>query len=144
MNKKAFTLIEIIVVIVIIGAILLFAIPTVTKTIENSKKDAMLNDAKDMVEKAKNYIISGKGSYPTTATNPTIIELNKLDSKKEIKQSPYGSDYDRDNSKVIITLSNGMYDFKVTLIDEKGNKIEDTLYPDLSGNNRYSKVKTEY
>ena len=139
MNKKAFTLIEIIIVIVIIGSILLFAIPEVVKVTENSKIDSMLIDAKNMVELTKNYIISGKGKYPDPGGEQRFT-LKKIDPNENIKASPFGSIYDRDSSQVVVTIDGTTYLFTVTLIDKKGNKIKDKKYKELSGDDRYSIV----
>lgn len=53
MNKKGFTLTELLAVIVIIGIISLIAIPNIVNISENVKKDNMLNDAKRFISLAK-------------------------------------------------------------------------------------------
>ena len=52
-NNKGFTLIELMVVISLLAIILAFALPNISSTLERNKKDQMINDAKDMVDKAK-------------------------------------------------------------------------------------------
>lgn len=98
-NNKAFTLIELMVVISLLAIILVFALPNISSTLERNKKDQMINDAKDMVEKAKNYILMGNQCLENKCF------LNNIDSKKEIKTSPFGKDYDRNNSYVLISSS---------------------------------------
>jgi len=61
-NKKGFTLIELVVIIVLLGVIMVFALPNITSTLERNKKDKMILDAQDMVEKYKNYVLS-QGLY---------------------------------------------------------------------------------
>ena len=142
MNKKAFTMVELIVVIVLIGVILVFALPNVTSTLERNKKDRMIEDAKDMVEKAKNYILTGKGNYPTNNTDSICssgITLANLDPRGEIKDSPFGGTYLNGYVKVCINATNNEYIYKITLTD--GNyKIEDKTIDDLNGNNKYTFV----
>lgn len=130
MNKKGFTLIELILVIGIIGVILAFAIPNVTTTLEKNKKDQMIADAKDMAEKAKNYILI-KGC-PTDK-----LYLNSLDTNKEIKDSPYGGEYNREQSYVSVDCDNNKYSIfltsnNVTLFDSGDSSVSNPLPVELS------------
>ena len=54
LNAKGFTLIELLAVITIMGILMMVAIPTVSRTIENSRKDTFVDTMKSYVNGAKN------------------------------------------------------------------------------------------
>ena len=53
-NNKGFTLVELLAVIVIMGILMMVAIPSVTRTIENSRKDTFVDIAKSYGNAARN------------------------------------------------------------------------------------------
>ena len=50
MNKKAFTLIELLAVIIILGILMLIAIPSVTNYINNSRKSTYVTTVNELVK----------------------------------------------------------------------------------------------
>lgn len=127
-SKKGFTLVELIVIIVIIGVILVFTLPNITSVLERNKKEQMIADAKDMVDKAKNKMIK-TADYPTGSTGSGCksFKLSGIDEREEIKTSPYGNSYNRNSSNVEICLKSNQYEYTITLNDDGGhiiNKVE--------------------
>lgn len=59
-DERGLTLVELLVVVVILGIIAAIAVVAIGGIIENSKKDAMVSDAKQMVSAAKLYVASNE------------------------------------------------------------------------------------
>ncbi len=58
-NKKGFTLIELLAVIIILGVIMLIAVPSVTRYIQQSRKKAYVSTASQYVSSVVNMVNSG-------------------------------------------------------------------------------------
>ena len=75
MNKKGFTLTELLAVIAIISIIALIAIPNITNVTDNVRKENMLDDAKKFISLAK-LKVNSDYNLKTTGATFNIIDLN--------------------------------------------------------------------
>ena len=71
LNKKGFTLIELLAVITIMGILMIVAIPAISRTIENSRRDMFLDTAKQYVSAVKTLWISDGLECPVTESGVT-------------------------------------------------------------------------
>ncbi len=69
LNKKGFTLIELLAVITIMGILMLVAIPAVSRTIENSRRDTFMDTAKAYMNAVKNAVAADE-LYKNGTTTP--------------------------------------------------------------------------
>ena len=87
-NNKGFTLVELLAVIVIMGILMMVAIPSVTRTIENSRKDTFVDIAKSYANAAitqwtsDNLICSGVDSSAVDDGDYYIL-INSKETAKE-------------------------------------------------------------
>ena len=87
-KKKGFTLIELLAVIIILGILMIIAIPSVTRYINDSRKSAYIDTAKEIISGTRNVVNEGKlGMYDTNTTY--YIPASCIQTENGTK-SPYG------------------------------------------------------
>ncbi|WP_214890101.1 prepilin-type N-terminal cleavage/methylation domain-containing protein [Exiguobacterium sp. s142] len=114
-DERGLTLVELLVVVVILGIIAAIAVVAIGGIIENSRKDAMVSDSKQMVNAAKLYVASNPVSATTKlnfkgAADGTIDASSYIDSMKD----PYG-DSVYDAAVVTVAVSGSNYTYSVFL-----------------------------
>ena len=122
-KPKGFTLIELLAVIVILGIIMLVAIPAVTGYITNARNDSYLDDAAMFVD-AIQKIASTKNRLPMgdkqvalfRVTGPTGVQLDAGG-----KQSPFGYNWDEGFTWVAVAKVDGEYMYAFMGNDLNGN-----------------------
>lgn len=77
MNKKGFTLIELIAVITIIALLAVIIVPTINSSISNSKQAAYETQISQIEDAAKKYMINNSELLPNSG-NTTKININTL------------------------------------------------------------------
>lgn len=95
-NNKGFTLIEILAVIIILGIILVISIPSVTKLIVSSKKQAYKKNEDILAIAGKNYYASKRSLLPKYIGSEKAILLNEMIEAGEMENI-----YDPNNNQLL-------------------------------------------
>ncbi len=104
--KKGFTLVELIAVVVILGIILVIAVPRITDVIESAKINSVIKNEEMLVRATRNYLVSKDEKLPTEIGDTEEITLEELQNNDLISsiKSPFGNN--NCNGYVLITKIN--------------------------------------
>lgn len=138
-NNKGFTLIELLAVIVILGVLMIIAVPMVTKYITSAKKDAFVATAKAYINSARysylngDYTLGPNGSGSCGASIDTgsggdmYIKFQYIDVDKTGGNSSFNKPIDTINSYVRIHAeTDGSYTYYVAMRDTGSNGFTET------------------
>ena len=114
-NNKAFTLIELLAVIIILGILLLIAIPSVTSYINNSRKEAYIAIAKRYAKGAIPLV--NHGDIEILDPNTTYYIPNTCVEIEGESTSPYGK---FKKAYILITYKDDSHDYYWISVDEAG------------------------
>ena len=124
-NKKGFTLIELLAVIIILGILMIIAIPAVTEYISSSRKSAYITTASRYIDGVRNKINAAE--IPVYDKETTYYIPGSCVSMEKGGKSPYG---DWEEYYVVVTYDGTGYDYYWTSRDESNTGIYLT-YQDL-------------
>lgn len=112
-NRKGFTLIELIAVVVIMAIIALLATPNIIGLLEKGKKEEFVADAKEFISKASYQYRSEKFNKDNQNEGQTydIGNIKGVDSE-DTENGPWGKPY---TGEVIIGNDGGKITYKITL-----------------------------
>ena len=131
MNKKGFTLIEVLGVIVILGILTMIGIYAVSTNIEHSRKSAFVDNGIAYVEKMMAMRAQDELPIEVTDYKGLLIPIDKLKGTDKIDlTSPYG-DYDLSSSYVIMVKQNNQYKYYLTMLTTQGDAIINVEYNEL-------------
>ena len=142
-NNKGFTLIELLAVIVILGVLMIIAVPMVTKYIKQAKQDAFIDTAKNYINSARYGYLNGDYVDPeaTGGACATLdsgsggnvyIKFRYIEVDKTGGKSSFSKKILQDKSYVRIeSSSNGKFTYYVYMVDEGGNVLKGTSSSDF-------------
>lgn len=102
MNKKGFTLIELIAVVVIMAIIALIATPNIVNMMDKGKKEDYVADAKEIISKATYMYKLEKYENKFDGDKIYLKDINGIDDDFK---DPYGFSYDKGKSYVDFSSS---------------------------------------
>ncbi len=115
-NKKGFTLVELLAVIVVLGIVMGIAAVAITNVLDSTRKNAFVSNAKQYIEGAKSIVEAELVDRMFATGDTTVLGTCAKDSTHNIaikdmklktggETSPYGLAWDKDNSKVVVTVT---------------------------------------
>ena len=106
-NKKGFTLVELLAVIVILAVLVLLAVPSVIKMLDNAKRNSFSTEAENIIKGATLAYADGI----MNGTSKTCYSLSELNDYIDKDFSGYSGSVsiDSENNAYQIWLSNGTY-----------------------------------
>lgn len=126
-NKKGFTLVELLAVMVIISVLLLLALPAVTKQIQQARKRTFAEDAQTIASAVKDDLLIGDKALTSNGQisgYDNIGEINNLLDKK-LGKSPFGGEYTTAKAEVTVSKDSSTgkrnYSIRICLVDSDGN-----------------------
>ena len=130
MNRKGFTLIELIIVITLVAMVSLLATPNVIQMVENGNKDKMIADANNFLDDVmyKYSLEKYKDFYPTENNGKcSVIQADNPIFAIDLDKDYAGNTYDKVESSVQVCLKDNTYKYSIKLVSTKDGNCANML-----------------
>ena len=111
MKRKGFTLIELLAVIIILGILMLIAIPSVTTYINNSRKETYVDTIKELIKGATIKVNSGELSDISNPDTTYYLPCTCISTENGEASSPYGK---FNPAYIVVTYDGDNYNYYFT------------------------------
>ena len=116
MNRKGFTMIELLAALVILGLLMAVAAPNIMGVLNKNRNTTYVEDAQKLASRAE-YVLRGDPKIDKPSSSTCIgFSLGYLDNS-EFTNPPYGGAYYANASFVVVERVNGEYKYYVQLIE---------------------------
>lgn len=133
MNKKGFTLVELLAVIVILAVIILIAVTAVIPRMNKAKRKAFEDEAMALIKGAEEYVVlEQSGVWPTKVALTTIIGSDKYVEIKNGKTYTGCVKYDSTNKVAKIWIHDGS---KYQIVGKSASEIQSAGAADYDSTN---------
>lgn len=135
-NKKGFTLVELLAVIVVLAIVMGIAAVAITNVLDSTRKNAYVASAKQYIEGAKSLVeaevvdrmfATGETTYLKKCEKDKNYDITIANIKlKSGGDSPYGAAFDTTKSKVVVKVTDSncsTFEYSIYMEDKLGNKI---------------------
>lgn len=108
MQKKGFTLVELLVMLLVLGVLIAVTIPNISGILKNQRLNKWKADGQNLIEITKTYISKKSTTTSNDLIKPGIGEcviftLDYIDANNDIKTGPNGGSYEDFDSFVVYT-----------------------------------------
>lgn len=129
MNKKGFSLMELLAVIIIVGIIGTIGLISISDSVGSSRKASFVNMARNYADSASAMRASDKLPVEPKNNEALLIRVDNLTGVDQTGDySTVYSELNLDYCYVAIVNNKQQYSYYVTLVDNSGNTIYDTEY----------------
>lgn len=131
-NSKGFTLIELLAVITIMGILMLVAIPAISRTIDNSRRDTFITTTQSYINAVKNAVAADEiycGSSSISAREDNFYYIRFDSFSGDIMEKGGKSSWGNNDVKGVIIIrkktenNQANYSYYIIIVDEAGHGI---------------------
>ena len=119
MKKNGFTLIELLAFLIIMGIVLVIAVPNVINIIDENSERVYNTQIDNIVKSAKTWGADNIGKLPNNNDESVVVTLGQLQNggyaKRNLKNPLIDKPFDLEKTYVIITNNNGTLYYEVVV-----------------------------